>query len=68
MTYNKKYSNDFQSENFDDFSDQYSIKDAVLNNLIRISKDNNNKALRHYITLYKSDFKDYKERLPNYDI
>ena len=65
MSYNNDYSDDFQSEHYDDFSEQYSIKDAVLNDLIRISKDNNIKALRQYITLHKSDLKDYKTRLLN---
>ena len=65
MSYNNDYSDDFQSEHYDDFSEQYSIKDAALNDLIRISKDNNIKALRQYITLHKSDLKDYKTRLLN---
>ena len=65
MSYNNDCSDDFQSEHCDDFSEQYSIKDAVLNDLIRISKDNNIKALRQYITLHKSDLKDYKTRLLN---
>ena len=65
MSYNNDYSDDFQSEHYDDFSEQYSIRDAVLNDLIRISKGNNIKALRQYITLHKSDLKGYKTRLLN---
>ena len=65
MSYNNDYSDDFPSEHYDDFSEQYSIRDAVLNDLIRISKGNNIKALRQYITLHKSDLKGYKTRLLN---
>ena len=65
MSYNNDYSDDFQSEQFDDVSEHYSIKDNALNDLIRISKDNNIKALRQYIMLHKSDLKDYKTRILN---
>ena len=65
MSYTNDYSDDFQSEHFDDISEQYSIKDAVLNDLIRISKGNNIKALRQYINLHKRDLKEHKTRLLN---
>ena len=65
MSYTNDYSDDFQSEHFDDLSEQYSIKDAVLNDLIRISKGNNIKALRQYINLHKRDLKEHKTRLLN---
>ena len=50
MEYNNDYSDEFQSEHYDDISENYNIQDASLNDLIRISKGNNIKALRQYIT------------------
>ena len=49
MSYINDYSDEFQSEHFDDISDNYSIQDPTLNDIIRLSKDNNIKALRQYI-------------------
>ena len=46
-------------------SDNYSIQDHTLNYLIRLSKDNNIKVLRQYISLNKRYLKCYKTRLLN---
>ena len=63
MSYNNYCSNEFQSEYYNNLSENYNIQHATLNDLIRISRDSNIKALRQYIVLHKRDLKCYKIRL-----
>ena len=73
MDYINEFSDDYVSDQyqyndgsqFNDISNQYGINDAVLNELIRLSKNNNITALRQYINIHRSALDAYKTRMLN---